>query len=592
MSALDGEADLEEMGLDGWSEGPPAGRFDDAAPAAGHDGGRDRGVTGDCSDLRNAERLVALFGDDLRYVHAWKAWLVWDGRRWAVDDTGAALRRASDTARLMLKEALDTYGERSKELVLAPKDEKAQKAEKAARAGVAWALRSQSVQRLGAMLDIARSFERIAIRHEELDADPWVLNVANGVIDLRTGRLLPHDRARLLTKMADVAFNPKATCPAWTRFLGACMGGKEDLTTFLARMVGYALTGDTGEHALFFLFGDGRNGKSTFLTTLAAVLGAYATAAPRGMLFRSGADRHPTELTCLHGARFVSCAEIEQGKAFDEALVKDLTGGDTITARRMNQDFWSFRPSHKLFIAGNHKPVVRGDDDGIWRRLRLVPWLVQVAPEDVDRGLADKLRAEAAGILAWAVRGCLDWQKNGLGEPRAVLEATASYREESDPLGDFFVERLVFEPGTKTPRALIRGAYDAWAKENGVRAPLGHRSFAAALHKRAVTDGGTMRIPSKSSPVDAWVGVRLRRDDEARRVPANVASKAPYDPLRDPVKEAVGMSISLSQSISKNEIGVSHGTIDREVTTTRPYGPTLPWFEDDDYDPSHVGSAE
>jgi len=236
------------------------------------------------------------------------------------------------------------------------------------------------------------------------------------------------------------------------------------MVEYLQRLAGYALTGDIREHVLAFFFGKGANGKSTFLRTLLTILGDYASPAPRGLLFRSRGERHPTELASLFGRRFVTCSEIEDGQAFDEALTKDLTGGDPIECRRMREDFWSFEPTHKLFVAGNHKPSVRGDDEGIWRRMRLVPWLVTFAANEQDKRLVEKLLTESPGIVAWCVRGCLDWQSNGLAEPATVRKATDEYREESDALGEFFRLHAVFDAAARVARKDLREAYAGYCK--------------------------------------------------------------------------------------------------------------------------------
>ena len=222
------------------------------------------------------------------------------------------------------------------------------------------------------MVTLAKSIPSVAITHDQLNADPMLLNVETGTINLRTGLLREHRRKDLMTKIAPVCFDPNATAPTWDAFLARAMGDSGELVNYLQRMVGYALTGSVEEHVVGFLFGGGANGKSTFLSTIHAMLGDYASPAPGGLLFRSRGERHPTELASLHGRRFVTCSEIEEGQAFDEALVKDLTGGDPIECRRMREDFWMYQPSHKLFLGGNHKPSVKGDDEGIWRRMRLI----------------------------------------------------------------------------------------------------------------------------------------------------------------------------------------------------------------------------
>jgi putative DNA primase/helicase len=478
------------------------------------------GVTHETTDLRNAERLIERHGQDLRYVATWGKWMAWDGRRWRVDDTGAVARAAAETVRAMVAEALEGVTPLRRELdeaTAAPDGEDKDRRINVARRKLAsaerlfqWAVSSQNASRLRAMLEVARSFAAVAVTHDRLDADPWLLNVENGAIDLRTGKLREHRREDLCTKLAPVVYDAKASAPTWEAFLARAMGGSVELVDYLARLIGYALTGKVHEHIVGFMFGGGANGKSTCLGAVHAMLGDYASPAPRGLLFRRHGERHETEYATLHGRRFVTCSEIEEGQAFDEALVKDLSGGDPISCRRMREDHWTFLPTHKLFLAGNHKPAVRGDDEGIWRRIRLVPWTVTIPEQERDREMLDKLRLELPGILAWAVRGCLAWQAQGLDAPTTVLEATAAYRQENDALGEFFRLYVVFEAGATVARKALRQSYQSFCDDNGAE-PFGAKRFAARLRERGVTDGSVreaMRV------VDGWKGVRLATEPE------------------------------------------------------------------------------
>ena len=331
-------------------------------------------------------------GNDLRFVGVWSRWIAWDGKSWKLDETGAAMRAAAATSSRLVEEALAELAVANQVFAAAPQSESAAASKKDAERVLAWCIGSQNERRLAAILTLARCDSALSIQHDALDADPEVLNVLNGTLDLRTGNLRPHRRADLITKIAPVVYDAAATCPVWEQFLSRAMGGDVELVRYLQRMLGYSLTGLTREHALGFFFGGGANGKSTCLSTIHAMLGDYAAPAPRGLLFRSRGERHTTELASLFGRRFVTCAEIESGQAFDEAFVKDLTGGDVLSARRMREDFWSFTPTHKLFIAGNHKPTVRGDDEGIWRRMRLVPWTVTIPPEERDKSVGKSKR--------------------------------------------------------------------------------------------------------------------------------------------------------------------------------------------------------
>lgn len=470
----------------------------------------------DRTDLGNSQRFVREHANALRYVGSWGKWLDWDGKRWSIDSVGRAEHRAKETVQGMYsgiareihsaRAALERAEASADEsLVTLHKDRM-----KATGDMFAWALKSHDASKIRAAVQLAKSAPELAVTHEQLDADPWALNVSNGRIDLRTGRLHPHSPSDLITKLAAVAYDPTAVCPTWERFLSQAMGGNDALLSFVRRMTGYALTGVIREHVLGFLFGSGANGKSTYINTMHSMLGDYATRAPRGLLFTQFGSKHETELTTLFGARMVSCSEVDEAATFDEALVKDLTGGDPITARRMREDHWTFTPSHKLFLAGNHKPRVKGADEGIWRRIRLIPWTVTIAPEHRDTSLPDKLRAEMPGILAWAVRGCLEWQERGLGEPVEVTQATAAYRDESDPMREFFDLHCVFESDAKTPRRHIRERYVEYCKDVGSE-PLGAKRFAEGLRRHGVLDGV---VKYGGKVMDGWRGVRLATDSE------------------------------------------------------------------------------
>jgi len=442
------------------------------------------------TDLANMHRMVARHCTNLRFVPAWGKWIYFDGKRWTTDE-GAHMQAAKATTQRIKAEA--------NELLAAGSTDSKKR--------FAWAVSSQQARQLNAMVQLARTDPRVVVDHESFDRDPWLLNVQNGTIDLRTGMPRPHHREDLINRICPVAFDPHATCPIWDAFVLQIMGGDAALVGYLQRMIGYALTGNIREHILGFFFGSGSNGKTTFLSTIGFILGDYAVHAARGLLFQKRGESHPTELTDLFGRRFVTCAEIEEGLNFDEALVKDITGGEPIRARRMREDFWQFRPTHKLFIAGNHKPTVRGTDDGIWRRLRLVPFTVTIAPEERDKDLPRKLLDEAPGILAWAVRGCLEWQHVGLGDPPTVIQATKTYREESDLLGAFFDTRLRFDPNERLLKSELTKHLKAWADELGLRL-MPPRQVAARLKAKGATDG-TMRTQVPGQVRDAWLGVAL-----------------------------------------------------------------------------------
>ena len=520
------------------------------------------GVTHDATDLRNAERFVEMHGAVVRYIHAWGKWLTWDAKRWSVDDTGSALRLAADTARVMLADALaelNTAQSAFADARSSGDDKGADDAErrmKRAKQLFGHAIKTQNASKLHAILDLARADARIAIRHQELDADPWLFNVSNGTIDLRTGKLRSHDPADLITKLAPIAYDPEAKSDRWDAFLSDAQGGNDEMLTFLRRARGYTLTGLTREHVLFFLFGPTGTGKSTYFVMLHALLGDYAVRAPRGLLFVAKGERHTTDLTTLFGARFVSCSEIEEGATFDEALVKDLTGGEAVTARRMREDNWTFDPTHKIALPGNHKPNVRNFDDAIRRRVRLIPWVVQ--PSRPDKQLVEKLKTELPGILADAVRGCLEWQRAGLGEPVAVRDATDAYQDESDVLGEFcrlyvsFKPREPNEPPPSVARKTLRCVYETYCDENGLT-PVGAKKFAAKLRANGVT-ATSVRLPN-GKPADGWRGVRLLTEAERAAAGAWAGTDVVTSSERSPHPLYTGNS---ALEINRDQLTTSH----------------------------------
>jgi putative DNA primase/helicase len=343
---------------------------------------------------------------------------------------------------------------------------------------------------IDAMLKLVRSEPGIAIAPAALDTDPWAYNVTTGTIDLRTGELRPHRREDRITKLCPVARDPAADCPMWLRVLHDITAGDESLQKYLRKAVGCSLTGDTREHALFFLYGTGENGKSTFINTIQAMMGPdYAMKAPPDLLMVKGNDAHPTERADLSGKRFVACVEASEGKRLAESLVKELTGGDKVRARRMREDFWEFDPTHKIWLAANHKPTIRGTDWGIWRRIKLIPFTVTIPPEKRDKAMPQKLLGELAGILNWALLGCMEWQAEGLGEPQAVASATNDYRRQQDVLAGFLEECCIVASDARARAGNLLAAYRKWSGDDR----MSQRRLGEALTERdfdSTTIGG------------------------------------------------------------------------------------------------------
>jgi putative DNA primase/helicase len=410
-----------------------------------------------------------------------------------------------------------------------PDDKKARLLE--AKRGLRWALESESAKRINAMLDLARSEPTMPILPAQLDSDPWLFNCPNGTLELRTGTLREHRREDFLTKLCPTPYNAEAICPTWERFLGAIFPNDEDepdaeLITFMQRLLGRCLTGDVSEQNLPIFWGSGANGKSTLVNAVLDTLGSdYAMKANADLLMTSRGERHPTELAGLFGMRLVVASETHQGRHLNESLVKDLTGGEPIRARRMREDFWEFKPTHKVVLLTNHKPRVAGTDEGIWRRLRLVPFTTTFwdqtdpgkdasqLPSNLrqDKQLGEKLTVEREGILAWLVRGCLGWQRDGLTLPDKVRVATTEYRSDEDVLAQW-IEQCCAQ-GDRSFRCKageLFAHYREWCERAGEEEILNQKTFGEALSAR-----GFER--KKSDGVYWRLGIALHRDDRDDR---------------------------------------------------------------------------
>ncbi len=444
----------------------------DGVVSIGEERRRRKLVDARLTDVGNAKRMVELFGQDLRYMAPAELWYVWDGRRWAEDQLLAVERRARDTAHALWEEA------------------KTIKNKEKANEYFKHAFASENNTRVRAMIARARAEEGITIGANPFDADPWILTCMNGVIDLKTGALLAHDRARLCSKLTPIEYPERegAECPLWLSCLDTWLAGDRELIDYLQRAVGYTLTGDTGAQCLHLLHGHGANGKSVFLETVALLLGEFAIASDFTAFLDSvhvspqGASSY---IARLAGARMVHSSEIGEGKRLNEALVKSLTGNDTITARYQFAREFSFTPTHKLWLGANHRPRIRSTDHAMWRRLRLVPFEVTIPPEKRDRELGAKLAAELPGILRWAVDGCLAWQRDGLEPPKSILSATQQYRTDSDTLGAFIADCCQLGEGLKTQSTVLYEAYKKWAKD-GEEYLMSQTDFGLKLNERGI----------------------------------------------------------------------------------------------------------
>ena len=431
-----------------------------------------------------AERLVAQHGEMIRWCGVWKKWLIYRKGRWLVDCKAVPQRLAKECIRKVGLEGLAEQDQVRRELLLK------------------CAAKAESAKMRAAVLTLASHEEPVQLMPESLDADPWLLNAKNGTVDLRTGKLTPHDPKKLLSKRTVAEYDPDAVCPVWDAFLLKIFGGDLELVTFVQRAVGYSLTGDISEHALFLLHGKGRNGKSTLTEAIQWLLGEYAVAGAPNLLVAQRSEKHPTELVDLFGRRMVVCQETGEEHRFDEAKVKGLTGGDRVSARRMREDYWSFEPTHKLWLCTNHKPAIRGQDEAIWSRIKLIPFEVTIPAEERDKGLKRKLRAEASGILAWAVRGALSWQREGLQTPAKVQAATEAYREAEDRLGAFLEDRCQVDKRMQVQAKSLYEEFRSWAQENG-EYELSQKALGQRLAERGFE-------PAKSGSSRFWRGLGLK----------------------------------------------------------------------------------
>jgi putative DNA primase/helicase len=430
------------------------------------------------SDEALALRFAERHANDLRFVATWGKWLSWTGTHWQFDDT----LHAFDLARQICREA-------------------AASCNKAKVAGML-----ASAKTVAAIERLSKADRRIAATIDQWDADAWLLNTPDGVIDLRTGQRRAHRPDDYMTKIT--AVGPGGDCPRFLAFLDEITASDAELVAYLRRVLGYALTGDTREHALFFGYGTGRNGKSVLLKTAADILGDYHKAAGIETFTASNNDRHTTELARLRGARLVTATETEEGRRWAESRIKQLTGGDIVTARFMRQDDFEYRPNFKLVIAGNHKPSLRSVDEAIRRRFHLIPFAVTIPADRCDPELAEKLKGEWPGILQLLIKGCLEWRRDGLQPPKAVQDATAAYLEAEDGLAAWIDDKCERVPSAWESLADLFASWTGWAERAGETSGTMKR-FAQTLESRGFSK-------HKMSCGQGFHGLRIKVDEDAQ----------------------------------------------------------------------------
>ena len=442
------------------------------------------------TDLGNAERLIRRHGENIRYSEERKRWLIWNGDVWEWDFGAKIMGLAKETTRNILREAADENDDtQHKELIK-------------------HAARSEGEARLTAMVTLAQSEPGIPVQSKALNSNPWLFNCSNGTLDLRTGELLPHNRGDLLTIISPVSYDRHAPRTLWSRFLDRVTGGSKELTQYLQRAVGYSLTGDMRVQVMFFLFGLGNNGKSTFIGIIRKIMAGYGAKAPVDMfLARDKNARGPREdLANLQGKRFIAASEVEVGRKLAVVIIKEMTGGEAIRADRKYEHEIEFQPTHKLWISGNHKPVIVDTSLAIWRRIKLIPFTVTIPDDEIDEDLPFKMEAELSGILAWAVEGCLSWQQSGLTEPREVTAATLAYRSEEDILAEFIQDCCSLKATATVPKADLHESYKQWCEATGNQ-PVYQKTLRTRLMERGITEG-------KSGSVRYWRGITLTEGKE------------------------------------------------------------------------------
>jgi putative DNA primase/helicase len=439
------------------------------------------------TDIGNAERLAHYYRDKILYCHVWKKWLVWDGIKWADDDSGYLKILAKKTVRKIFEEARFVEDDSKRQAI------------------ARHALSSESNGRIKAMVSLAQS--ELPIKPDVFDKNKYFLNVKNGTIDLKTGILHPHKKENYITKVAPVVYDKNAECPEWERFLDRILDGNENLISFMQRAVGYSLSGDVSEQCLFIFWGAGANGKSTFLRTIGTLMGDYSQhAATETILLKKGGGI-PNDLARMKGARFVTCSEAEAEHKLAENLIKQMTGDDLISARFLHQEWFEFEPEYKLFLGTNNRPIIKGDEHAIWRRIRLVPFNVIIPEEEKDLHLLEKLKNEMSGILNWALKGAMAWQEDGLGTPPEVIEATNEYRTDMDLIGEFINECCIQGPDVKVPSKNLYLAYSNWCENSG-EYQLKQNWFGRKLREK-----GFENKPLGSKRARYWLGIDLMDKD-------------------------------------------------------------------------------
>jgi putative DNA primase/helicase len=426
-------------------------------------------------DLGNADRLIDRLANRLRWIESVGHWAVYSDGRWKMDDSLIA----HNMTQRMLASLFEQEGHNYSTTPEGPNGDKPSMREQFEK----WCKGQRMSARIKACMVEASALPQVRARITDFDYDPWLLNVLNGVIDLRTGELLEHDPKLLLMQQCPVVYDPAAKAPLFHAYLERCMPNV-DMRAYLKRIVGYSITGLTTEQAMFLHYGDGANGKSVYLEVMGAVLGDYGQVVPRETLLVKSNTEHPTAVARMVGKRFLQTSETAKGRRLDEEMVKGLTGGEQQTARHLYGSYFDFKPTGKIQYVTNHKPRLT-DAESIWRRLHLIGWPVKIADEDRDPFLSKKIiETELAGVLLWAIEGCVEWQDRGLDRPIVSREDLKEYRLDQDEFGDFIDTKLVRDPTARITSGVLYALYETWAMSSGIRNRMTKIDLSRTLHEK------------------------------------------------------------------------------------------------------------
>ena len=439
------------------------------------------------TDVGNSKSFVDLNSHRIRYCSLNKKWFIWNGKFWEEVDSHQIVRCAQTTVEVMRDTASQIQNSDIQKKVKAH------------------TIKSEYIGRLRAMVELAKPDLSVGVN--DFDKDPWLLNCLNGTINLRSGDLQQQNPGDLITKMVQIEYDPDAECPEWVAFLNRVLRESPDLILFVQRAIGYCLTGDISEQVFFLLIGLGANGKSTFLSIVLKLIEDYGKQSDFNTFLHKNQSSIRNDLARLKGARLVCATEVDVGKRLSESVIKQVTGGDRITARFLFKEFFEFQPTFKIFLAANHKPTIRGTEHAIWRRIRLIPFSVTIPESERDPRLLDSLSEELPGILAWAVSGCLDWQESGLGYPQEVEQATTEYREDMDIVGGFLADDYIVEPGNNDLCILVNRLYqlyEIWCDVNSEERIKKH------LFSKLIQEHGLIKRRSTADPHRGryhWFGI-------------------------------------------------------------------------------------